>query len=282
VNFSSLDPEDFLFLVRELFRAEGYKTLRLDERAHDVGVDFAFSDPSIGEKKAIVECKVGGSEFGLSRVMESADRLEQTRDYLQAHLAYLVTGGQLTASARDYVDDQSSIILWDRGDIERLLEKHPDVGDRFVQHLAEIEKRGRLVLNANPTATRAKELSNRLVALPSGLEQWREYEDIVIEILTFLFFPDLGVPAIQSTSEDGLDRRDAIYPIQQKEGYWQTIRREFSSRFVVAEFKSHTTHIGQKEVESIVPVRRNTSLPGVGSWPPTVSAMTGWPSFRVE
>jgi hypothetical protein len=251
MDLNSITPQDFVYLVQLLFEAEGNMPVRLEARAHDVGVDIAISDPSLNGKRAVVECKVGEAFGGLSALMSQAEQLERTRDYLEADLAYLVTSRQVAQKDREYIDKHTPIIFWDATDIADLLAKHPAVCETFENHLAEVGRHGRLVLNVDPIATRSKVLSDKLKALPSGRDHWRDYEDLGIEIFNFLFFPALGIPAVQSTSEDGLDRRDAIYPIQDKDGYWQLLRREFTTRFVVAEFKNYASAIDQKGVESI-------------------------------
>jgi hypothetical protein len=59
----------------------------------------------------------------------------------------------------------------------------------------------------------AKQLIQRLEGIEKGRPGWRAYEDACIDILNYVFLPPLRTPRIQSSTEDGLDRRDAIYPI---------------------------------------------------------------------
>ena len=72
-----------------------------------------------------------------------------------------------------------------------------------------------------------------------------------MEILNYAFFPQLGVPSVQSRSEDGLDIRDAVFPIAGDHAFWQEIKRTCSTRFMVAEFKNYTESVRQREVETI-------------------------------
>jgi hypothetical protein len=95
------------------------------------------------------------------------------------------------------------------------------------------------------------ELTARLRAVPPGRDGWRRYEDACIDILNYAFIPPLRVPRIQSRSEDGLDRRDAIYPIGRGGPFWDGLKHQYSTRMIVVEFKNYTDAIGQSEVESL-------------------------------
>jgi hypothetical protein len=251
MDISSLREDAFADLVRFLLEAEGKRATAVEPRAQDIGIDFVITDPSVDNRVAVVEIKHSKRPLGLASIMQVSEQLERSRDYLGASLMYLVTSSDVGPDVRAAVDRHTALILWDRATIESLLAKHDAVRVAFEQHLKDIKNKGVLILNISPLATRCEQLAHKLRNLPPGLGHWREYEDLCIEVLNFLFVPDLGVPVIQSRSEDGLDRRDAIYPIHQTSGYWHTLRHEFSTRFVVAEFKNHSDEIGQKEVESI-------------------------------
>jgi hypothetical protein len=95
------------------------------------------------------------------------------------------------------------------------------------------------------------ELQSRLVNLPAGKAHWRAYEEVCTDVLNLLFIPPLGSPAIQSRSGDGLDRRDAIYPIRAGAPFWDKIGSDFRTRMVVAEQKNFVHPIRQTEIESI-------------------------------
>jgi hypothetical protein len=97
----------------------------------------------------------------------------------------------------------------------------------------------------------ADKLISELDGIPPGRDGWRQYEDICIKILNYAFIPPLRLPRIQSRSDDDLDRRDAVYPIGMGNAFWDSIKYEYSSRMVVAEFKNYVDPVGQGEVESL-------------------------------
>lgn len=101
------------------------------------------------------------------------------------------------------------------------------------------------------SATNARALLLQLSELKRGRDDWQAYEDLVVEMINYAFYPELGIPLLQSRSEDGLDIRDAIYPIKSQHWFWNEVRTACQTRFVVVECKNHDYEPGQREVESL-------------------------------
>jgi hypothetical protein len=95
------------------------------------------------------------------------------------------------------------------------------------------------------------ELIARLDACPAGTAGWVEFENVCIEILKYLFSPELAEPKTQARSYSGIDRRDAIFPNRNLTGEnnWAHIYRELGARLIVFEFKNYdTSEVEKNEV----------------------------------
>jgi len=91
----------------------------------------------------------------------------------------------------------------------------------------------------------------QLDTCPRGHAGWKMFEDLCIEILTFLFVPPLEPPKVQARSLSGTDRRDAIFPnrTEPRRGLWGQLLDELGARLVLFEFKNYETdEIGVEEV----------------------------------
>jgi hypothetical protein len=94
-------------------------------------------------------------------------------------------------------------------------------------------------------------LVNRLDSCPAGQAGWRDFEDICIDILTYLFVPPLREPKIQPRTYSGIDRRDAVFPnrIFDGDGNWCALYKELGARLILFEFKNYDAEsIGKDEV----------------------------------
>lgn len=96
-----------------------------------------------------------------------------------------------------------------------------------------------------------QKLIDRLEKCPVGKVGWVEFENICIDILKFLFLPDLLEPKIQARSYSGIDRRDAIFPNRnfKGNGNWAYLFKELGAKLIPFEFKNYdSSDINKNEV----------------------------------
>ncbi len=108
-----------------------------------------------------------------------------------------------------------------------------------------------------------EQLIHRLFSCPKGKKGWRQFEDICIEVLQFLFVPPLRRPRIQSRPISGVERRDAVFPnwISDTASIWGQLRVELNVRFILFEFKNFKK---QKVSSTDVDQVRNYLSPRIG------------------
>jgi len=253
LEFRDLNGEHFELLCGRLLQANGLSLDYKTPRSRDIGVDFvgSVSAGNGGGVTYIVEVITTRlPTFTFAQIRGAAENLHRFRDLIGADQLLLMAGSSVSARGRAELE-RYDIDLWDDSKIEALLSEYPDVASEFESLIRQYDKVQRRVVDPFATDVRGSELAKMLTDLPTGRDHWREYEDICIDILNHVFQGILGTPAIQSTSEDGLDRRDAIYPILNGNSSWEAIRSDCRTRLAVAEFKNFTDSPGQTEVESI-------------------------------
>lgn len=256
-DFKKLDWRQFELLCGSLLVAEGFKDLKQFAKPGqpDRGIDWIFEAP--GGKCWIAQVKMFRRLVSSPSILRRAVMdIKNGLDLLNAEKAILMLSIPLSSKTRLYLlQDYDQIEIWDSDVIAKLLDKHDSIRQRFMHLIAtqqDIEKLLESTSIRDETVdARANILISRLESVPTGKEGWRQYEDVCIDMLNYAFVPPLRLPKIQSWSEDGLDRRDAIYPIGNGNLFWESIKYEYSSRLVVAEFKNFDGPISQGEVESL-------------------------------
>lgn len=99
----------------------------------------------------------------------------------------------------------------------------------------------------------ASELLEAIDSCPNGTAGWRQFEDVCIDALTFLFVPPLEEPRIQARSYSGIDRRDAIFPNRNTDqSIWGQLREELRARLILFEFKNYdASELGADEIDQV-------------------------------
>lgn len=84
----------------------------------------------------------------------------------------------------------------------------------------------------------AEKLKQRLSSIQPGRESASEYQRNVLEILNYLFNPDLidGQPEVRTV--DGTERRDIIFTNDSDESFWEYVRHEHSGFVLMFETKN--------------------------------------------
>lgn len=95
----------------------------------------------------------------------------------------------------------------------------------------------------------AQKLLSRIKNCPKGIKGWREFEDICIDIIDFVFrdsFRNFKIKT-QSRTYNNLDIRDAIVQNTGKD-FWKELRSDYDAKNMVFEFKNLTNEFGKEEL----------------------------------
>ncbi len=250
MDFALLSSDQFEMLCARLLRSSGYTVLRREARARDIGVDFSVEDQT--GQVWLVEVKHFRRPRASTAVLrQGADQLRRSRELLSANGAILIVSMMLPRNLKVEIEQRENIAIWDGRKIRQFLESNPEVETEFQALLDAQSTIERGLRGEERLDDRATELLQRLEELPPGRESWRNYEELCMEILNYALIPPFRVPRIQNRSEDGLDVRDAIYPIGSGNSFWDEIKRTCATRFAVSEFKNYSEPISQREVESV-------------------------------
>ncbi len=117
----------------------------------------------------------------------------------------------------------------------------------------------------NTRLYQANKLLYKLKNCPEGIEGWKKFEDICIEIINFVFkdsFRNYKIK-IQSRTYDNLDIRDAIVQ-NTGERLWKELRLDYDAKNIIFEFKNSAKEIGKEELIQVSDYLEKESLGRIG------------------
>jgi hypothetical protein len=251
-DLRALDPEEFETFCGALLAAKGFRVRRFARRGQsDRGIDY-LAESSDDDTLYVVQVKrFSRNQVPMSDLRRVLLDLNRAITFAGARMGLFMTTVKVPASVTDELPPAPNVLIWDADMLESILDQEPAVLDEFLRFRKSKERFESFAeQDIPPAGPTSAALLKALSAVVPG-SGWQAYEKVCVDILNYLFVPPLRMPKIQSASEDGLDRRDAIYPIGSGHPFWDNIKYQHSARMVVAEFKNHTEKIGQAEVESL-------------------------------
>jgi hypothetical protein len=127
-----------------------------------------------------------------------------------------------------------------KNNVANVTRQDVSIVDRYVknreQHAG--EARPSMEYIDEQAKSRAAALADRLKTTPPGREDAKAYQYLVLEILNFLFAPELidGTPEVRTI--DGTERRDIIFTNDSDETFWDYARTSHDSLLVMFEIKN--------------------------------------------
>jgi len=129
--------------------------------------------------------------------------------------------------------EKKEIVTVSRQEIERV--------DKYIakKEATAIEAQPSLeYLAGTNICNQAEVLKNRLNQIPTGKETAAQYQKLCIEILNFLFTPELIDGRLEVRTKDGTERRDIIFTNDSDDTFWSYLRNEHSSILLMFEAKN--------------------------------------------
>lgn len=93
-------------------------------------------------------------------------------------------------------------------------------------------------LDSGAICPESESLKQKLSTLLNGTESATEYQKLILEILNYLFNPELIDGELEVRTIDGTERRDIIFTNDSDQPFWSYLRAEHSAVFIMFETKN--------------------------------------------
>jgi len=238
-DWSCFTAKTFEDLVYALLRNEGFNNVIRTPPIKEGGYDFiATIQNTLGlSEKILIETKFYKNQ---NISIEILMKLHTTALLNNANKVILITNSELTNASRNFLDHSlSDIIVWEGHELIKRLFSHPILAEQYLYKKIYAKKEVPTYI-IDTELINIQKLIKKLDNCPDGNAGWKNYEDICIEILNYLFVPPLGKPKIQARRESGIDIRDAIFPNRNTNENWKFIRDDYDAKYILFEFKNYS------------------------------------------
>lgn len=260
MNPTSSPAERFETLIVELLTAAGSKILKDVEAPADLGhtheVDYVIRRPD--SSYDILEIKYYRVK-SLPR-QEMLERAFQSITY-DVHNCSATAGLLVLSCPNPLINEElkgsfPNIKVWGLSDIFSQALSHPELFRELAfcleldltQAKSFVNEEHPSLLDEIIATGQGARISDWLADITPGRDDAHRFEDVCIEALKYLFEPDLAGWHAQSSTIDGLHRRDLVCRVLDKSEVWSLLLNDLKSRYVVFEFKNYKDQLSQAEV----------------------------------
>lgn len=211
-----------------------------------IDADIVFEDAS-GTKKTIYIAEISIiPSFTELQIHKTIKQLLEYKALIPSATAIFITPNELPQKYVELIK-HNGINLWDKSFLanefrDQILQVKPSSFRVFFNYSNNI------VDNVDEYQI----LINKLNTCPTGWQNWIDYQDLVGNILEFLFCPPLNSPIPQSNDRTKKNRRDFILSNYSKENdTWEFLRDRYGADYVVVDAKNSGKYISKNDVLQI-------------------------------
>lgn len=99
--------------------------------------------------------------------------------------------------------------------------------------------------------SKVKAFKRMLKDIEPGTDGWSKYQQLVFEILEFLFCPPLENPQFELADKDKRNRRDFIFENSTNDGFWKIIRETYEGHYIVIDAKNYAKPLAKRPILDI-------------------------------
>lgn len=240
--FSGQEFEKYIYEI--LRKNENFRNVRLEENVSRDNLIDIFAERKLQEKweKLAIEVKYSTS-FTIARVNLVVARLKEIQQLVTDVKCVFLFPGKLTEEA-NMILSQNEIEIWDgeylasrfRSEINQTF--HPVFNSLFNMKYNYCQKKGQIFID-------------KLHECKPGRENWSKYQNLIGEVLTFLFCPPLLSPISEKADASRANRRDFIFSNYCDKGFWSYLQSRYSADYIVVDAKNYQKNITKREVLQI-------------------------------
>lgn len=151
----------------------------------------------------------------------------------------------LTIQTPSLNEKLKSFLLMEYFNQDYLTSKHKS---NFIKKIKKNNKELEKLKKEESESFKKDELIRKLNELEPGRENFKEYEDLCGEIITYLFESEIIRKEKQKNTDNNLYRYDLVARINPTTEFWKFIINEIQSRYIIFEFKNYSEKINQGQI----------------------------------
>ena len=193
----------------------------------------------------------------------------------------ILIANSVNEEIKNQIKDSFGIEIIDKTIIENSIQEYPSLLNSFYYftscipqplHLSQSTEKINQIIKIPPQNSTINKIiynqqyqtfEKQLKNIKPGRKDASKYEQIMTDILKYLFEKDLAIWATQLMTDDGLYKYDLVCRINPGNTFWDSLISDFHSRYVVFEYKNYNEPIKQTQIYTTEKYLYKTALRSV-------------------
>lgn len=271
----AMEFEDF---SQSMFSYLGYKITTYDKK-QAIQPDLVVED--INGDKSLIECKIyRSSKPSFSLLSKACLQLIKLQEKTNIISKVLLVATTINDELKEQLEEKYETVILDSRNIlylikesETLLKKYriimSDVSENIFSFSLEqeIDLESKIGKGEQHKQFHSDNSKSNLLSffeqIEPGVDSFIDYEELCINVLKSLFEINLSGWKKQKKTDDNLHRYDLVCKINKGNEFWDFIMHDFSSRYIIFEFKNYTDKISQTQIYTTEKYLYKTALRNV-------------------
>ncbi|MEH2929697.1 hypothetical protein VSQ48_07255 [Candidatus Ventrimonas sp. KK005] len=244
------NSQKFDQILKSYLQQKGGEIKRTAENNIELDFVYVYRDSTV-----YFALKFYSSDFTIKQnLYKTCKRLSERRE--NAGCIVVAVANIVPAEVKEVCKFKYAIHIWDVKNLLWLFEDFIKIKNEFIAFLnysteiVEPEKPELYIFDEIEKESEDGSLKEKLLQIKAGTEQWRQYEEICIEILKYILGDYLTLWYEQENTVNGMYRFDLCCKIKDgaNQDFFNTIQQYFNTKYIIFEFKNSSEKITQKEI----------------------------------
>lgn len=235
------DCLEFQQIFSSYLRQKGGEIWNSTEQGMEIDFAYAYKDSIV-----YFALKFYSSDFSMKQNLYKASaRLSKGRK--DDNCIVLAVANIVSKEIKEVCKSEYGINIWDAKNLLWLFSEFTKVKNEFIAFLnysteiVEPEKPEPYIFGEIEKKSKDDSLKEKLLQIKPGVEQWKQYEEVCIEILKYILGDYLTLWFTQENTDNGMYRFDLCCKIKTgaNQDFFDIIQQYFNTKYIVLNLKNN-------------------------------------------
>ena len=237
-------------IIDLLNSSKNFSHVKYHQKVNDREIDIIAKGKIDGKDELfVIEVKSFQSRINRSLIDQVYAKWLDIKESLPDSNPVLVSINGLTRSAEEKAL-KVNMKHWDLDILKNFVDEKL-FNKLYQEYILKIESIDKPFVIQDIKKTKEDIFIDNLSKIDPGKKKWSKYQQTVYDVLEHIFCPPLESPLYELADKDARNRRDIIFENASNEGFWNSVKNDYSGHYIVIDAKNYSSGLGKRPIIDI-------------------------------